>query len=92
MLLRAVWQLCVRRFNEQKYPNHSTFTSVLHPSLTSPWDPLRRACRWKTLIRVLFSLSDWTHVLAIHAGKPVFHFYLFKVRKNKNLRGVELKI
>lgn len=42
--------------------------------------------------RVLFSLSDWTHVLAVHAGEPVFHFYLFKVRKNKNLRGVELKI
>lgn len=33
--------------------------------------------------RVLFSLSDWTHVLAIHAGEPVFTFICLKSEKIK---------
>lgn len=82
MLLRAVWQLCVRCFNERKHPNHSTFASVLHSSLASPWDPLRCAWRWKLWSCLVFSfrLDSCTG----HSCRwACFHFYLFKVRKNK---------
>lgn len=69
----------------------TTFTSALHSPLTSRWDPLRCAWRWKLWPCLVFSfrLDSCTG----HSCRwACFHFYLFKVRKNKNLRGVELKI
>lgn len=63
-------QFCVQCMN----PALNILTSFLHRPLTSYCDPLGCALAGIVGIKnsdyVLFSLSDWTHVLAVHAGKP----------------------
>lgn len=65
---------------------NSKATDVAACSLAAPW-PLPGILSGVhgdgNSDRVLFSLSDWTHVLAIHAGEPVFIFICLKSEKIK---------